>query len=31
VTAVREALRQHDGDGGAEDAGAARIRAEGLA
>jgi NitT/TauT family transport system ATP-binding protein len=31
VTAVREALRQHEGDLGADEAGAARIRAEGLA
>jgi NitT/TauT family transport system ATP-binding protein len=31
VTAVREALRQHEGDPAADEAGAARIRAEGLA
>jgi NitT/TauT family transport system ATP-binding protein len=31
VTAVREALRQHEGDAPADEAGAARIRAEGLA
>jgi NitT/TauT family transport system ATP-binding protein len=31
VTAVREALRQHEGDAAADEAGAARIRAEGLA
>ncbi len=31
VTTVREALRQHEGDAGADDVGAARIRAEGLA
>jgi NitT/TauT family transport system ATP-binding protein len=31
VTAVREALRQHEGDAAADEAAAARIRAEGLA
>jgi NitT/TauT family transport system ATP-binding protein len=31
VTAVREALRQHEGDPGADEADTARIRAEGLA
>jgi NitT/TauT family transport system ATP-binding protein len=31
VTTVREALRQHEGDAAADEAGAARIRAEGLA
>ena len=31
VTTVREALRQHEGDAGADEVGAARIRAEGLA